>query len=54
MELGAPLIMCLSMVDIAEHNGIVIDNTAFKFAFGVCSIPLVLNKRMMFPEYWKK
>ena len=37
MELGAPLIMFLSMVDIAEHNGICDRYTAFKFAFGFCS-----------------
>lgn len=46
MELGAPLIMCLSMVDIAEHNGIVIDTQHLSSHLGFAVIPLVLNKRI--------
>ncbi len=46
MELGAPILMCLSMTDIAERNGIGIDarHLASHLGFGV--LPLVLNKQM--------
>lgn len=46
MELGAPLIMCLSMIDIAEHNGIYIDTEHLSSHLGFAVFPLVLNKRI--------
>jgi ferrous iron transport protein B len=45
MELGAPLIMCLSMVDIAEQNGIFIDTEHLSSHLGFAVIPLILNKK---------
>jgi len=44
MELGAPLVMCLSMTDIAAQNGIVIDYRHLASHLGFPVIPLVLNK----------
>lgn len=46
MELGAPLLMCLSMVDIAERNGIAIEAAHLASHLGFEVLPLVLNKRM--------
>jgi len=46
MELGAPLIICLSMIDIAEHNGIYIDTEHLSSHLGFAVFPLVLNKRI--------
>ncbi|MEN6445882.1 MAG: ferrous iron transport protein B [Candidatus Cloacimonas sp.] len=45
MELGAPLIMCLSMADIAEQNGIYIDTKHLSSHLGFAVTSLVLNKR---------
>ncbi|MBP7310503.1 MAG: ferrous iron transport protein B, partial [Candidatus Cloacimonetes bacterium] len=44
MELGAPLIMCLSMADIALQNGIAIEYAHLSSHLGFPAIPLVLNK----------
>nr|MDK2850445.1 ferrous iron transport protein [Candidatus Cloacimonadota bacterium] len=45
MELGAPILMCLSMADIAEKNGLWIDldHLSKHLGFEVCKV--VLNKR---------
>lgn len=45
MELGAPLLMCLSMPDIAERNGLQVDipHLASHLEFDVISV--ILNKR---------
>ena len=45
MELGAPILICLSMGDIAEQNGIVIDIPHLESHLGFQAIPVVLNKR---------
>ncbi|HPV00632.1 MAG TPA: ferrous iron transport protein B, partial [Candidatus Cloacimonas acidaminovorans] len=54
MELGAPLIMCLSMTDIAEHNGIYIDTGHLSSHLGFAVFSLVLNKRMDVSSILKK
>ncbi|HNZ89386.1 MAG TPA: ferrous iron transport protein B, partial [Candidatus Cloacimonas acidaminovorans] len=54
MELGAPLIMCLSMTDIAEHNGIYIDTEHLSSHLGFAVYPLVLNKRIDVSPILKK
>lgn len=45
MELGAPILMCLSMVDIAERNGLKIDVSHLSSHLGFEVTPVVLNKR---------
>lgn len=45
MELGAPILMCLSMVDIAERNGLKIELAHLSGHLGFEVKPLVLNKR---------
>ena len=45
MELGAPLLMCLSMTDIAEKNGLVIEIDHLSKHLGFEVNPVVLNKR---------
>lgn len=45
MELGAPILMCLSMTDIAERNGLKIDLEHLSSHLGFEAIPLVLNKK---------
>lgn len=45
MELGAPILMCLSMADIAERNGLRIEVKHLSDHLGCPVIPLVLNKR---------
>ncbi|HPL51806.1 MAG TPA: FeoB small GTPase domain-containing protein, partial [Candidatus Cloacimonas acidaminovorans] len=54
MELGAPLLMCLSMIDIAEHNGIYIDTEHLSSHLGFAVYPLVLNKRIDVSPILKK
>lgn len=44
MELGAPLIMCLSMADIASQNGITIEYEHLSSHLGFPVLPMVLNK----------
>ncbi len=44
MELGAPMIMCISMADIAQQNGIAIEYEHLSSHLGFPAIPLVLNK----------
>lgn len=46
MELGAPLLMCLSMSDIAAQNGISIDSAHLASHLGFDAVPLVLNKQL--------
>ncbi|HNQ43938.1 MAG TPA: FeoB small GTPase domain-containing protein, partial [Candidatus Cloacimonadota bacterium] len=45
MELGAPLLMCLSMTDIADQNGIMIEIPHLAAHLGFDVIPVILNKR---------
>ncbi|HHV37506.1 MAG TPA: ferrous iron transport protein B [Candidatus Cloacimonetes bacterium] len=45
MELGAPILMCLSMTDIAERNGLTIDLEHLSSHTGFEAISMVLNKR---------
>jgi ferrous iron transport protein B len=45
MELGAPILMCLSMTDIAEKNGLKIELAHLSSHLGFEVKPLVLNKR---------
>lgn len=45
MELGAPLLMCLSMTDIAERNGLKIELAHLSSHLGFEVKPVVLNKR---------
>ncbi len=45
MELGAPLLMCLSMMDIAQNNGLQIDLEHLSTHLGFQVLPLILNKR---------
>jgi len=45
MELGAPLLMCLSMPDIAERNGLKIEYEHLSAHLGFKVLPLILNKR---------
>jgi ferrous iron transport protein B len=46
MELGAPILMCLSMSDIAERNGISIELGHLASHLGFEVVALVLNKQM--------
>lgn len=46
MELGAPLLMCLSMADIAERNGIHIDVAHLSSHVGFPALEMILNKQM--------
>lgn len=46
MELGAPILMCLSMTDIAERNGISVDLKHLASHLGFQVVALVLNKQM--------
>jgi len=46
MELGAPLLMVLSMNDIAEANGLSIDIEHLASHLGFTALPLVMNKQM--------
>lgn len=46
MELGAPMLLCLSMTDIAKDNGIEIETEHLSSHLGFPVIPLVLNKRL--------
>ncbi|MDD2228556.1 MAG: ferrous iron transport protein B [Candidatus Cloacimonetes bacterium] len=46
MELGAPLLLLLSMNDIAEANGISIDTSHLALHLGFSVLPLVMNKQM--------
>lgn len=45
MELGAPLLMCLSMADIAQRNGISIDLEHLSSHVGYPVVEMVLNKQ---------
>lgn len=45
MELGAPILMCLSMMDIAERNGLQIELAHLSEHLGFEVKPVVLNKR---------
>ena len=45
MELGAPILLCLSMTDIAERNGLKIEIPHLSRHLGFEVKPLVLNKR---------
>lgn len=45
MELGAPMLMCLSMMDIAGANGLTIEEEHLASHLGFEVIPLVLNKK---------
>ncbi|MDY0152558.1 MAG: ferrous iron transport protein B [Candidatus Cloacimonas sp.] len=46
MELGAPLLMCLSMLDIAETNGISIEMQHLSSHLGFEVVPLMQNKHV--------
>ncbi len=46
MELGAPMLLCLSMTDIAQRNGINVDTEHLSAHLGFPVIPLVMNKHM--------
>ncbi|GAB1365262.1 Fe(2+) transporter permease subunit FeoB [Candidatus Cloacimonadaceae bacterium] len=46
MELGAPMLLCLSMTDIARDNGIEIDAEHLGSHLGFPVLPLVLNRRL--------
>lgn len=54
MELGAPILMCLSMADIAERNGLKIDLDHLSSHLGFEAISLVLNKRFDPKELFDK
>lgn len=45
MELGAPILMCLSMTDIAEKNGLKIELAHLSSHLGFEVKPIILNKR---------
>lgn len=45
MELGAPILMCLSMMDIAEKNGLDIELEHLSEHLNFSVMPVVLNKR---------
>jgi len=46
MEMGEPLLICLSMIDIAEQNGIFIDYDHLSHHLGIEVIPMILNKHI--------
>ncbi len=54
MELGAPMLLCLSMADIAKDNGIEIDTEHLSSHLGFPVIPLVLNKRLESEQLFDK
>jgi len=54
MELGAPMLLCLSMTDIAKDNGIEIETEHLSLHLGFPAIPLILNKRLETEELFTK
>jgi len=46
MELGAPMLLCLSMTDIARRNGIHIETQHLSTHLGFPVIPLIMNKHI--------
>jgi len=44
MEMGAPLILALNMVDVAKHRGLNIDHTKLSELLGIPVVPTVGNK----------
>ena len=46
MELGAPLLMVLSMVDVADRNGITVDHQHLFSHLGFAALPLVLARKL--------
>lgn len=53
MELGVPILMCLSMNDIAEKNGLYIDLEHLSSHLGFDTMSIVLNKRFDSKELLK-
>ncbi|MDD4148221.1 MAG: ferrous iron transport protein B, partial [Candidatus Cloacimonetes bacterium] len=54
MELGAPILMCLSMPDIAERNGLKIDLDHLSDHLGFKVMSLALNKRFPLEELMRE
>ncbi|MCB5264141.1 MAG: ferrous iron transport protein B [Candidatus Cloacimonadaceae bacterium] len=54
MELGAPILMCLSMPDIAERNGLKIDLEHLGGHLGFKVMSLALNKRFPLDELMRE
>lgn len=46
MEMGEPLLICLSMIDIAEQNSVIIDYEHLSHHLGIEVIPMILNKHI--------
>jgi len=46
LELGAPVLLLLSMIDIAQRNQISIEYEHMESHLGIAALPLVLNRRL--------